>query len=157
MSPMNEQFVDATEPALAQSRRRLSWPRDVLLPAATGLILYAVNFYEAGLNAVPFFLSAPFAPAVWASSVFIESGLLGLLVVSLLLGAASHRASVAWGVFYLPAYVARFVVGSVLFSRGEANLWPAIAIGELMVGVVALAAFVASRYVRDKILHLYSQ
>lgn len=122
-----------------------------VLPGVVGLLLHVTNFYELGLNAVPL-MGPPVGPSlVVISQAYFSTGIGGLAIVSIFLGAVAATFWKGWLAFYLPALLARITTGTVLFLRGDANMWPIFFAGDLILAVASLALFWVAAKVKTKI------
>lgn len=124
--------------------------RNLVLPGVAGLLLNAINFYEVGLNMVRF-MGPPVGDALFAvSQQYLDSGLLGLAVMSVALGLVATKYWMAWVAFYMPACLARVITGTVLFTRGDANMWPIFFVGDVVLALGSLAVFWAAGKLKAK-------
>jgi len=112
--------------------------RDILYPLAVGCVLNSINLYEVGLNVVPV-LRKVLAPTMSVSLAYFETGVWGCLLVSTCLGLIATRPLMAWAMFFLPTFLARVTTGTVLFFRGEANMWPIFFVLDNLLGLVSFA------------------
>ena len=109
--------------------------RNLLLPGVAGLLLNAISFYEVGLNTVRM-MGPPVGPyLVPISQYYFDSGLIGFAVASIWFGMVATRYWSAWLAFCAPGMLARVVTGTVLFVRGDANMWPIFLAGELILAL----------------------
>ena len=115
--------------------------RNVLLPGLAGVLLNAISFYEVGLKRNPNNGSAIRSLLSGISQYYFETGLLGLAIASIVLSAIATRYGIAWLAFYTPGLVARIVTGTVLFLRGDANMWPMFLAGDIAFAIFSLGIF----------------
>jgi hypothetical protein len=105
------------------------------------LLLNAISFYEVGLNTVRI-MGPPVGPyLIGISQYYFESGLIGLAIASILFALVATRHWTAWLAFTVPGLLARVVTGTVLFARGDANMWPIFLAGELVLAIGSLGIF----------------